>query len=62
MDSHERLIAKKLEWAKAKRGLVEDGVIQDHRARREQLPHRLGYRQVRGYSKTALPWEDDRYA
>ena len=38
MDSHERLIAKKLEWAKAKRGLVEDGVIQDHRARSDRLP------------------------
>ena len=38
MDSHERLISKKLEWAKAKRGLVEEGVIQDHRARQERLP------------------------
>jgi DMSO/TMAO reductase YedYZ molybdopterin-dependent catalytic subunit len=47
MDSHERLIAKKLEWAKAKRGLVEEGVIQDHRARRERLP--LGQHLTKGW-------------
>ena len=33
-ESKEKLIAKKQEWAKAKRGLsLEEGVIQDHRPR-----------------------------
>jgi DMSO/TMAO reductase YedYZ molybdopterin-dependent catalytic subunit len=38
MQSHDKLIAKKEEWAKAKRGLVEDGVTQDHRRRADRLP------------------------
>ncbi|MFQ5991590.1 MAG: molybdopterin-dependent oxidoreductase [Nitrospiraceae bacterium] len=39
MEPSERLIAKKLEWAQAKRGLsVEDGVMQDHRARGGRMP------------------------
>jgi len=38
MTPNEKLIAKKTEWAKAKRGLVEDGVVQDHRPRIERLP------------------------
>lgn len=37
-EPNEKLIAKKEEWAKAKRGLVEDGVVQDHRARGNRLP------------------------
>lgn len=37
-EPNEKLIAKKEEWAKAKRGLVEDGVVQDHRARGSRLP------------------------
>ncbi len=37
--SNEKLIAKKEEWAKAKRGLsVEEEVIQDHRPRGNRLP------------------------
>ena len=36
---NEKLIAKKQEWAKAKRGMsVEEGVIQDHRPRTDRLP------------------------
>ena len=38
MTPNEKLIAKKTEWAKAKRGLVEDGVVQDHRPRIDGLP------------------------
>jgi DMSO/TMAO reductase YedYZ molybdopterin-dependent catalytic subunit len=38
MEPNGKLIAKKEEWARAKRGLVEDGVIQDHRERVERLP------------------------
>lgn len=38
-DMNEKLIARKQEWAKARRGMsVEDGVIQDHRPRGERLP------------------------
>ena len=37
-DMNEKLIARKQEWAKARRGMsVEDGVIQDHRPRGERL-------------------------
>lgn len=35
---NEKLIAKKEAWAKTKRGLLEDGVAQDHRVRDERLP------------------------
>ncbi len=35
---NERLIAKKEEWARYKRGHVEDGVMQDHRSRQDRLP------------------------
>jgi DMSO/TMAO reductase YedYZ molybdopterin-dependent catalytic subunit len=38
MEPNERLIAKKEAWARAKRGLLEDGVAQDQRARRDRLP------------------------
>mgnify|MGYP003344142966 FL=1 len=38
MEPNERLIAKKEEWARAKRGLLEDGVAQDQRTRRDRLP------------------------
>ena len=38
MEPNERLIAKKEEWAKAKRGLLEDGVAQDQRTRHDRLP------------------------
>ena len=38
MTPNDKLIAKKEEWAKAKRGLVEDGVVQDHRQRIDKLP------------------------
>ena len=38
MTPNEKLLAKKEEWAKAKRGLVEDGVVQDHRPRINRLP------------------------
>ena len=38
MTPNNKLIAKKEEWAKAKRGLVEDGVIQDRRPRIDRLP------------------------
>jgi DMSO/TMAO reductase YedYZ molybdopterin-dependent catalytic subunit len=38
MTPNDKLIAKKEEWAKAKRGLVEDGVVQDHRQRTDKLP------------------------
>ena len=38
MESNERLIAKKEEWARAKRGLLEDGVAQDQRTRHDRLP------------------------
>ena len=38
MEPNERLIAKKEEWARAKRGLLEDGVAQDQRSRRDRLP------------------------
>lgn len=38
MEPNERLIAKKMDWAKAKRGLLEDGVAQDHRTRNDRLP------------------------
>lgn len=31
MEPNQKLIAKKEEWAKFKRGLSEDGVMQDHR-------------------------------
>jgi len=37
-ERNDKLLDKKEEWAKAKRGLVEDGVTQDHRARGERLP------------------------
>ena len=38
-EPNEKLIAKKQEWAKAKRGLsLEEGVIQDHRPRGSRLP------------------------
>lgn len=38
-EPNEKLIAKKVEWAQAKRGLsLEEGVIQDHRARGSRLP------------------------
>lgn len=33
MEPNQKLIAKKEEWAKFKRGLSEDGVMQDHRPR-----------------------------
>jgi DMSO/TMAO reductase YedYZ molybdopterin-dependent catalytic subunit len=36
MDLNEKFIAKKEEWARAKRGLMEDGVIQDHRRRTDR--------------------------
>jgi DMSO/TMAO reductase YedYZ molybdopterin-dependent catalytic subunit len=36
MDLNEKFIAKKEEWAKAKRGLMEDGVAQDHRCRADR--------------------------
>jgi Sulfite oxidase and related enzymes len=36
---NEKLIAKKEEWAKAKRGLsLEEGAVQDHRPRVNRLP------------------------
>jgi DMSO/TMAO reductase YedYZ molybdopterin-dependent catalytic subunit len=38
MEPNERLIARKEEWARAKRGLLEDGVVQDHRSRADRLP------------------------
>jgi DMSO/TMAO reductase YedYZ molybdopterin-dependent catalytic subunit len=38
MEPNERLIAKKEEWARAKRGLLEDGVAQDQRTRHDRLP------------------------
>ncbi len=38
MEPNERLIAKKVEWAQAKRGLLEDGVAQDQRTRHDRLP------------------------
>lgn len=38
MTPNDKLIAKKEEWAKMKRGLVEDGVVQDHRPRIDRLP------------------------
>ncbi|MBI5411183.1 MAG: sulfite oxidase-like oxidoreductase [Nitrospirae bacterium] len=38
MEYNDKLIAKKEEWAKYKRGLTEDGVIQDHRLRTDRLP------------------------
>jgi DMSO/TMAO reductase YedYZ molybdopterin-dependent catalytic subunit len=38
MEPNDRLIAKKEEWAKAKRGLLEDGVTQDTRPRNSRLP------------------------
>jgi DMSO/TMAO reductase YedYZ molybdopterin-dependent catalytic subunit len=38
MEPNERLIAKKEAWARAKRGLLEDGVAQDQRTRRDRLP------------------------
>ena len=38
MEPNERLIAKKEEWARAKRGLLEDGVAQDQRTRQDRLP------------------------
>jgi DMSO/TMAO reductase YedYZ molybdopterin-dependent catalytic subunit len=38
-EPNKRLIAKKEEWAKTKRGLsVEEGVIPDHRPRGNRLP------------------------
>lgn len=38
-EPNEKLIAKKVEWAQAKRGLsLEEGVIQDRRARGNRLP------------------------
>lgn len=38
MEYNDKLIAKKEEWAKYKRGLTEDGVMQDHRPRTARLP------------------------
>lgn len=38
MEYNDKLIAKKEEWAKYKRGLTEDGVMQDHRPRANRLP------------------------
>lgn len=38
MEPNERLIAKKEEWARSKRGLLEDGVAQDQRTRHDRLP------------------------
>ncbi|WP_447973682.1 sulfite oxidase-like oxidoreductase [Nitrospira sp. Kam-Ns4a] len=38
MEPNQRLIAKKEEWAKLKRGLVEEGVAQDQRPRLDRLP------------------------
>jgi DMSO/TMAO reductase YedYZ molybdopterin-dependent catalytic subunit len=38
MKPNEKLIAKKQEWAEQKRGLVEDGVMQDQRPRGDRLP------------------------
>ena len=47
MEPNERLIAKKEEWARAKRGLLEDGVAQDQRARADRLPP--GQHKVNGW-------------
>ena len=38
MEPNDRLIAKKMDWARAKRGLLEDGVAQDQRTRDDRLP------------------------
>lgn len=38
MEPNDRLITKKEEWARLKRGLVEEGVTQDLRPRRDRLP------------------------
>lgn len=38
MEPNQKLIAKKEEWAKFKRGLSEDRVMQDHRPRGDRLP------------------------
>jgi len=38
VERNEKLIAKKEEWAKYKRGHTEDGVMQDHRQRHDRLP------------------------
>lgn len=38
MEPNERLIAKKLEWAQARRGLLEEGVMRDQRTRQTRLP------------------------
>lgn len=38
-EPNEKLIAKKQEWARTKRGLsLEEGMVQDHRARGDRLP------------------------
>lgn len=47
MEFNEKLIAKKEEWAKYKRGLTEDGVMQDHRQRIDRLPP--GQRVTKGW-------------
>lgn len=38
MEPNERLIAKKLEWARGRRGLLEEGVMRDQRTRQSRLP------------------------
>ncbi len=38
MEPNERLIAKKLEWAQGRRGLLEEGVMRDQRTRQSRLP------------------------
>ncbi len=38
MKPNERLIAKKLEWAQGRRGLLEEGVMRDQRTRQSRLP------------------------
>lgn len=38
MEPNERLIAKKLQWAQGRRGLLEEGVMRDQRTRQSRLP------------------------
>ena len=57
-DVNEKLIARKQEWAKARRGMsVEEGVIQDHRPRVDRLPP--GQRLTKGWPVLDLGMHPD---
>ena len=63
-----RLIAKKGEWAREKRGLSQQAQEEGWKGAKwiteiECIERdRLGFWELRGYSNTADPWTEDRYS